>query len=280
MAIRNQATFGEWGPGGTRVIASEDKWDKAAAKAGVRYRVFCSSLADVFEDYREPVVDASGNKIFNWGNESPGDMPEFMELGDIRKRLFEKIEKTPNLDWLLLTKRPENINAMIPDHWVAKLPDNVWVGTSVGYQEIAEKRINALGKVNAKVRFLSCEPLLSELDLSEWAYINTRVEHNGDGDTKQVPCHPLFSWVIVGGESGTNARRCAVGWIEKIVDTCKDAGIPVFVKQMGSHPVDVSVGWPEGTDMPSIGGRINLLDKKGSNLIEWPERLRIREFPI
>ena len=107
-------------------------WNDAAERLGIRYRVFCASMADVFE--------------------SRADLkPE-------RAKLWEVITKTPALDWLLLTKRPQNIAKMVP--WGKKWPDNVWIGTTVEDQKFAALRLPHLLALPAAVRFLSCEPLL------------------------------------------------------------------------------------------------------------------------
>ena len=119
------------------------KWDRLAQVSGERKRVFCASMADVFEDHPQ--------------------------LPSEREKLWALIEQTPMLDWLLLTKRPENVNRMLPDMWeLGGLPSNIWIGTSVENQEQADKRIPELLKVPARVRFLSCEPLLGPVDLSRW----------------------------------------------------------------------------------------------------------------
>jgi protein gp37 len=106
------------------------RWNEQAKQVGKRRRVFCASMADVFEDH-------SG--VVEW-----------------RERLWSLIEQTPMLNWQLLTKRPENINRMIPLHWQAFPRDNVWYGTSCEDQERADRRIAELLKVNSLVRFLSC----------------------------------------------------------------------------------------------------------------------------
>jgi len=113
------------------------KWNAEAALKGVRYRVFCASMADVFEDRRD--LDAP------------------------RSRLWSLIEATPYLDWLLLTKRPERVKKL--SAWGQKWPSNVWLGTTVEDQQRAEERLPHLLSVPAQVRFLSCEPLLGPLDL-------------------------------------------------------------------------------------------------------------------
>lgn len=107
---------------------------------------------------------------------------------------------------------------------------NVWLGVSVEDQPRADERIPLLLQTPAKIRFLSCEPLLGPLDLSEWLYL-MKVEHNGDGDTQEVPCRPDIHWIIAGGESGSAARMCDVAWIESVVNQCRQSGVPCFVKQ-------------------------------------------------
>jgi protein gp37 len=104
-----------------------------------------------------------------------------------RCKLWPLIEQTPMLNWVLLTKRPQNILQMVP--WSGAFPHNVWIGTSVENQRRANERIPVLLAVPAVVRFLSCEPLLEAVDLSAWL--------------------PFLQWVIVGGESGAAARPMA-----------------------------------------------------------------------
>lgn len=214
-----------WGPGAPRKQMSESywnkpaKWNREAAGANERPRVFCSSLADVF--------DSEG-------------------LKDQRKRLWEVIKKTSNLDWLLLTKRPENIESMLPDDWGNGYP-NVWMGTTTEDQKMANKRIDILGKIPAAVRFISVEPQLDEIDFSKW------MEKD----------NPPFDWMIFGGESGSEARQFDPNWIKKAMKDAGKAGIARFVKQMG-------------TKFASEAGFEN---KKGGDIDEWPEWLRVREFP-
>lgn len=166
LSKRNPKVLGVWGPDGTRVVASEAKWreplawDKAAREAGERHRVFCASLADVFEDRPE--------------------------LAAPRSRLLDLIRDTPSLDWLLLTKRPENIirlwDDVAPTGMEYPAP-NVWLGVSVEDQARADERVPQILAIPAAVRFLSCEPLLGSVDLTK--YLATSLIH----------------WVIVGGES-------------------------------------------------------------------------------
>lgn len=166
------------------------RWNREAEASGERKRVFCASMADVFED-RE-------------------------DLAPWRDRLWELIEATPSLDWLLLTKRPECISRMVP--WSRTWPKNVWLGTTAENQEQADLRIPYLVSFPAKVRFVSCEPLLGSLDLSRW--LKTK---NKKG----------INWVIAGGESGAKARPMNPAWAENLRDQCLAAKVPFHFKQWG-----------------------------------------------
>lgn len=224
-----------WGPWtsttrrtfGDKHWAEPLKWNDDAAKAGERRRVFCASMADAFEDH--PI------------------------LGNERLRLWKLIADTPALDWLLLTKRPENINDMVPAHWrnVNRWPANVWIGTSVENQEMANKRIPELINVPARVRFLSCEPLLGPVVLGDWLGYDTGVEHYGAIEHKPSD----IQWVIVGGESGPKARPMRSDWVRTLRDDCVAAGTAFFMKQMGG------------------------VRDKLHELEDLPEDLRIRQYP-
>ena len=154
-----------------------------------RRRVFCGSMCDVFEKRAD--LDAP------------------------RLRLWSLIEGTPNLDWLLLTKRPQHIMRMAP--WGAAWPPNIWVGATVESQDYADKRLPHLLRVPAVVRFLSCEPLLGPLNLAPYL---------GHGDGK-------VNWVITGGESSAGARPTAPEWVRDLRDQCVAAGVALFHKQWG-----------------------------------------------
>lgn len=184
------------------------RWNKAAAQARRRDRVFCASLADVFEDHP---------RVAPW-----------------REELFALIEQCPALDWQLLTKRPENLIKFLPAAWLAKPLPHVWLGTTVEDQQRARDRVLHLLGTPATVRFLSCEPLLGPLDLtrlhppgytSDWFNALRRDSYRGGLDSNAV------DWVIVGGESGPCARVCDVAWIRSIMQQCRDADVPVFVKR-------------------------------------------------
>lgn len=179
--------WAKWGPNGTRTRNQDwsgpSKWDAEAARNGTRYRVFCASLADVFEDRDE--------------------------LKPWRDELHQLIRDTPNLDWQLLTKRPEVAALYYQQN---PIPDNVWLGTSVENRAMAKRRIPMLWSIPARIRFLSCEPLLEDLG--------------------QLPLAGI-DWVIVGGESGPGFRPIGKPWITSIRDQCQEAGVAFFFKQWG-----------------------------------------------
>lgn len=181
----------EWGPHGerrrTKTWGNPVKWNRKAGLEGRRYRVFCASLADVFDNHR--------SIQFDW-----------------RRDLYQLIDETPNLDWLLLTKRPQNITRLAPQRWFTQgIPGNVWLGTTVENQEEAERRIPHLVQVPASVRFLSCEPLLGPLMIRRWL-----------GD---------LEWVITGGESGPRFRHADPDWFRDLRDQCAIYNVPFLFKQ-------------------------------------------------
>ena len=207
-------------------------------------RVFVNSMSDLFHE----------------------DVP-FEFITQVWNTMYRASEHT----FQVLTKRPERMLAfhrMFGEANKMPLVHNVWLGVSVENQATADERIPILLQTPAAVRFLSAEPLLEPIDLATWFF---------SAMTDQGKC--ACDWVIVGGESGPGARPCNVEWIRSIVRQCRGAHVPVFVKQLGSQPV-----WheEEGTycDPPScIRHTKKLRDHKGGDPSEWPEYLRVREFP-
>lgn len=211
-----------WGPGAPRRRTSKANWnkpltwnrnhDKFYAEHGRRQRVFCASLADVFDNAVDP----------QW-----------------REDLFNLINSTPNLDWLLLTKRIGNVPAMLSviPGW---MPDNVWLGATIVNQVEADRDIPKLLAVPARVRFLSMEPLLGPVDLLVTGDVLCRC----GGCMSMVQQHPghaglqRIDWVIVGGESGPRARPMHPDWARNLRDQCQAAGVPFLFKQHGE--------WVEG----------------------------------
>jgi protein gp37 len=293
-----------WGPTAERRLFGDKhwnepiKWNRAAKEAGVRARVFCASMADVFEDRAD--------------------------LQDQRVRLWKLIAETPCLDWLLLTKRPDNIRRMLPTIEIGDeaLPrfDNVWLGVTAENQRAADERIPLLLEAPAAVRFISMEPLLEKIDIERYVFEPSRCkvcrssDIGYDPNPKDLPaanperptclmgctltgepgaercnrCQSLevellskLDWAIVGGESGPNARPCSVEWIRDIVQQCNGADVPVFVKQLGANPILAPWGvprTPEGDPMLDEE-QPKLRDRAGADPAEWPADVRVRQFP-
>lgn len=206
-----------WGPGAQRRRTSEAnwrkpiKWNAEAARLGIRYRVFCASLADVFDNEVDP----------EW-----------------RLDLMRLIDDTPNLDWLLLTKRVGNVMPMVGEFWGDKWPSNIWLGCTICNQPEADRDITKLQSVPARVRFLSMEPLLGPVDLGlcDCDHGSIPAPHNIGG----VTCSKcdgtggrMVDWVIVGGESGPGARPMHPDWARSLRDQCQAVGVPFLFKQWG-----------------------------------------------
>jgi protein gp37 len=226
-----------WGPPATseRIRTSAANWhqpivwNEQAERGDWRTKVFCASLGDVFEDH--PHLQA-------W-----------------RDDLWALIDQTPRLDWLLLTKRVEHVLAMVPGRWFPDFPSNVWIGTSVENQAAADERIPALLSIPAPVRFVSAEPLLGAVDLTDMSaggyHFNAlRVDSEIVGIRRRH-----LDWVIIGCESGPQRRPMQLDWARDLVHRCQAAGVAAFVKQL------------------DIDGRVS------KDPAEWPAELRVREFP-
>jgi protein gp37 len=251
----------EWGPHAPRRRTSDAywqeplKWNLAAAQAGRRARVFCASLADVFDNHASILPD--------W-----------------RADLWSLIAATPHLDWLLLTKRPQNIARMLPPTWGDGWP-NVWLGTTVENQTEADRRILHLLDTPARVRFLSCEPLLGQVDLTRWIgtrpFIGTSTYGSDDGLRRcDFSCNTgLLHWVICGGESGPGSRPMHPDWARSLRDQCEAAGVPFFFKQWGEWaPVELTedAAYPlEGCSDPAAhDGRQDCRFLVDGRWVEWP----------
>lgn len=312
----------EWGPDGTRSRTSDANWKEPlkwnnqqfvqCVGCGDRYdlprgmeesfcqtcgdpealatrpRVFCASLADVFEDWQGPIVDHKGMQLWHGEHhaqpryvaDDTGVMDRAATMDDLRADLFRLIDATPNLDWLLLTKRPENIRRM----WIGqagrnvdwpgrhKRRDNVWLGTSVSDQETADRMIPEL---------LACRDLAAKLFVSYEPALGPVCFEPYLADPIDQP--KAIQWLIVGGESGPNSRPCNVDWIRSSVEQCGDAGVACFVKQLGSYTVvdnaELALIADSTMNARPIPGVIHLNHPKGGDPSEWPEDLRVQEFP-
>lgn len=289
LSLRNPSVLGEFGKGRPRVKAKNwhdpARWNAREAVKLVPHAEFV--VAD------RPKVFPS---LCDWlDDEVPIEwLAEFLQL----------IHDTPNLTWLLLTKRPhlwsdrlravhrvafgrEDLTgaANQADSWwgYQRPPANVWFGVSVEDQERADERVPALLKIPAKVRWLSIEPLIGPVNLEQ-----------SIGRKEACPrCTPptdpgcpyclgtgglpmlhsgLIHWLVIGGESGgRKARPCDLQWIRFLRDQGIGAGVPVFVKQLGANP------HCECGELPNDG--TSVWHPKGGDQSQWPEDLRVRQFP-
>jgi len=250
-----------WGPNGTRVVTSDGNWKKplrwnrlaadgicigcagkGSLKGGVtcdtcdgsgavdrRQRVFCASLADIFEDWKGDMLNHQGSLLstptyIEGTGIGTGWTYRQVTMDDVRTKVFELWRETPHIDWLVLTKRPENIKPM----GCPQLP-NLWLGTTVESQEYADKRIPELLKCRdlAPVLFLSCEPLVGPIEFSDVTMRSDVVSQLGKKALSGI------DWVIAGGESGPEARPSHPDWFRSLRDQCAAAGVPFHFKQWG-----------------------------------------------
>ena len=210
----------KWGAGQPRKRTAPStwalpvRWNAEAERLGVRYRVFCASLADVFDNDVER----------EW-----------------RDDLATLILNTPHLDWLLVTKRIGNAGRMLGEMFMDGTPDNVWLGATITSQTEADRDIPKLLEVPARVRFLSMEPLLGPVDLTDICHnrgeptedhLSALFDPDDDVNEDGTP-FSYVDWVIVGGESGPNARPMHPQWATSLRRQCANAGVPFLFKQWG-----------------------------------------------
>ncbi len=215
-----------------------------------RRRVFCASLADVFDNEVDP----------QW-----------------RVDLFHLIEQTPNLDWLLLTKRIGNAEKMIADarlalvgsnrHFVTDVLPNVWIGATICNQEEADRDIPKLTAINAIVRFLSIEPLLGAIDLQK--PLGIKRGWDKVDEPHWLPNHyPEVNWVIVGGESGPHARPMHPKWAQDLRDQCHAARVPFLFKQWGEYaPSKLAYDLVTEKILPNVES----CEAKDAPEVAWPD---------
>jgi protein gp37 len=174
------------------------------------------------------------------------------------RHVFEVMRLCPQHTFQVLTKRPERMQSFLSGADCLPLK-NAWLGVSVEDQQRADERIPYLLRTPAALRFLSCEPLLGPVNLHRYlprSFDPTDTAPDGSpADYSQTG----VDWVIAGGESGPLARPCRLEWLRSLVRQCQEANVPCFVKQFGSLH--------------------RLRDRKGADPSEWPEDLRIRQWP-
>ena len=233
-----------WGPGAPRRLTSKHnrnnlaRYDRAVLSEG-RPWTFCSSLSDVFDKEVDPA----------W-----------------RKDLFDAVREARNLRVQFVTKRIPNVAGMVPPDWETAFRHCGLIITVTDASEAA-RDIPRLLRTPAAWRGISYEPALGGIDLRDLPVAGGRLDaltgEVRDASGAVVEVLPGLDWVIVGGESGKEARAFDPAWAERCVLACRAAGVPVFVKQMGSNPVGLA-----------------LAHRKGEDPGEWPEALRVREMPV
>lgn len=247
-------------------------------------KVFVNSMSDLFhEDVPFDFIDKvfavmalCPQHTFQVLTKRPERMAEYMNS---RERMGGMVK-------LNLPIAPVGVSDYFAEAWYRGLffwpPSNVWLGTSCENQKAADERIPHLLRCSAAVRFISAEPLLGPVNIQ--AAINRMPWQIGGGDAG-------LHWVIVGGESGPGARPCNIDWIRSIVQQCRAAGVACFVKQMGAQLRMTFDEWVEHwqsltdkhgfkLDRPHADdGTWTGVDRKGGDMSEWPEDLRVRNFP-
>lgn len=216
-----------WGPAATTdrekkkaIWKDIQEWDKKAWRDGVRRRVFVQSMSDFLEDHPQ--------------------------ANEIRKEAIRVLENLKWLDVLLLTKRPENAKRFLSD-WFYGWPEHVWMGTSVETQKYADERIPELLKIPAKIRFLSCEPLLGSINMTEWlSPCSYYCDHGDVYPEGHRPERSKIDWVIAGGESGPKARPVHPDWVRSLRDQCQEAGVAFHFKQWGEFAPYIPREDPQG----------------------------------
>jgi len=271
-------------------------------------RIFVNSMSDLFHEDVEAafISEVFGVMRLAWWH----------TFQILTKRPARMRELLNDPEFQTAIENSEAFNRLPDEHaWEWPLP-NIWLGVSAEDQQRADERIPLLLQTPAAVRFVSAEPLIGPIDFEsiEWpgGAWNHRVDvirggyWNSEGWRGLGPAAQLgdprggftnhsdmatIDWVIVGGESGPGARPCAMEWIEHIVQQCKAASVTCFVKQLGAvvvseqrtMPKDMASGPVKAADTAPNGEvwawRAGLAHKKGADPSEWPEDLRVREFP-
>lgn len=247
-----------WGPDSQRRYFSDKtwhnplQWDARAARDGVRRRVFCASMADVFDNH-------------------PGVTPH-------RDRLWALIRHTPHLDWQLLTKRISNVPKMLPEDWGEGYP-NVWLGVSVVTQTEVDRDVPRLIATPARVKFLSCEPLIEKISIFHYdedagALRGAGIKVSGGrsvGTPHDPPegyddSYPGIDQIIVGGESGPRARPMKEDWAMDLLDECELVGVAFFMKQLSQ------ANWPSSfRDFQAFHPKLQVR--------QWPESMAPAQAP-
>lgn len=247
-ALARRYGWAKWGKDEPRRRTSEEywkqplRWQVEASRTGQRLRVFAFSLADWAEDRRD--------------------------LDPWRTDFFDLIEATPDLDWMLLTKRANCLTRLLPSKWLETPRSNVWLGVTAENQRRADERIPELLRVPAVVHWVSAEPLLEAINFRPWlreacdCFVPAL-----DGAGQHSPACAVFNvgldWVVVGGESGAGARRMELSWARDILEQCRAREVAYHFKQKGGV----------------LAAELHCKNRDGKDSSEWPQDLRVQEIP-
>ena len=302
MAYEGLTEIGPHGPRWNGLVRVIPELLDAPLRWQTPCRVFVNSMSDLFhEDVPGHFIRAvfasmalCPRHTFQILTKRPERMQRYVsgenERGAVLGQAWEMLGRLPEYEHHNITQRA----------W--PLP-NVWLGVSVEDQTTADERIKILLQTPAAVRFISAEPLLGPIDLRFLHPVDLQTEINALAGTYGVlrphrgTCAHL-NWIIIGGESGPGARPCNIDWIRSIKDQCHAAEVPVFVKQIGAQPRGWCAAIPHGHDPESsyernycdlyeaseipapCSGRCGcLVSRAGGDMDEWPEDLRVREYP-
>lgn len=286
LAHRFGAKAGSKFAGLTKAVNGNPVWngvvhlDDAALQIPLRWRkpkrIFVNSMSDLFH---ESLPDDAIDRVFAVMALCP--QHEFLILTKRAERMrdwvLRKRDRAPASECLvelyvrnpeILVRHPFTVEQAERIGTASWPPPNCWLGVSVEDQARADERIPLLLQTPAAVRFISAEPLLGPVDFRWPAW------QPFGGNVNEFDGLRRLDWVIVGGESGHGARPFDIAWARSTIAQCRAAGVACFVKQLGSHPV----GW-WSNELGPRSNRQSIKNKKGSDISEWPQELRVREFP-
>lgn len=248
------------------------RWRKPARIfANSAFDLFHESVPDAWIDRVFAVMALCPHHTFQILTKRAKRMREYLSDHDVAYRILCAAERIDHKSlnnrfmWSIESRDEDRGAVGTPARW--PLP-NVWLGVSAEDQRRADERIPYLLATPAAIRFVSAEPLLGPIDFRQ---IGGR-DGDGfnafdDGADDGVRAEPILDWIIVGGESGPNARPMQIPWARSILGQCRAAGVACFVKQLGTEPI-----WEDGAFL-------NLRHGKGADMSEWPSDLRVQEFP-
>ena len=260
------------------------RWRKPA-------RIFVNSMSDLFH---EALPDEAIDRVFAVMALCPQHTFQILTKRPDRLRKWASEQNPYATVGHRIATHGNNISAV----WKRELPNthsltwplpNVWLGVSVEDQATADERIPLLLQTPAAVRFVSYEPALGPVDFSPYIFCVECKEKDGFNAESDGLCkRPILDQIIVGGESGPGARPFDLAWARQTIKQCHAAGVACFVKQLGAKPFQQHAEncnenrfrGPKERVCNCTGGPLDLLDKKGGDMAEWPEDLRVREFPL